>query len=66
MTRRVIRSQLVYAIERNGTYWTGTGWHFNINLAKIMPKKQQLRCIRIDIGMGGCELVEIMPVRNEI
>lgn len=62
--RDVIRDQMIFAIRRKDKYWQGGGWHHNLSLALILPKKQAQRVIRIDIGMSGCELVEIMPIEN--
>ena len=59
--RTLWRGQRLYALERNGLYWTGGGWGADIRLASIYPEKQAKRMARIDIGMN-CELVEVMPV----
>lgn len=58
--RKFRRGQRLYALERNGRYWTGGGWGADIRLASIYPEKQAKRMARIDIGMP-CELVEVMP-----
>ena len=63
--RAVIREQLIYAIRRRDKYWQGRAWHHNLSLALILPHKQAQRVMKIDIGMSGCELVEVMPVENK-
>lgn len=60
------RLQKVAAIRRAGLYWVGgQGWSPELRLANLYPFKQAAEKARIDLGLDGCELIEIEPVAVE-
>lgn len=63
-TGRRPRSQKLYAIRRNGLWYTGGGWTKDIGMAEIVSERRVESYITVEIGMDGCRKYEIRPVLN--
>lgn len=60
------RLQRIAAVRRNGLYWLGgDAWSPELRLANLYPLEQAARKARIDIGLDGCELIEVEPIAVE-
>ena len=56
----IFRTQHLFVIERNGRFYTGSGWVRGVQNASVYPQRQVDKVVNIDIGMP-CNKHEVIP-----